>query len=96
MGKPTEEQVRAYCEAHGYDRTGVFATDEEIEQSRKWAAEFADAPVVKIAGRWLHEDAEETFKRRIDGLAAAHGLPGRGEDHYGLIASGEFVTARPT
>jgi len=90
----TEEQINAACEKNGWVRTGVFATEEETERARQWRAEMDEAPVAKILGHWLHEDAEALFKRRIDELAMAHGLPDRGEDHYGIIVTGEFTTER--
>jgi hypothetical protein len=87
----TEDQVTKFCADKGWERTGVLASEAECDQARLWAAECRDAPVARVHGHWLHEDAEELFKRQIDGLAMAHGLPDRGEDHYGLIATGEFV-----
>ncbi len=88
----TEEQINATCAAMGWERTGVFATEDELAQSRAWQREMADAPLVKVHGVWLTDAAEELFKKRIDSLAFAHGLPDRGEDHYGLIVTGEFTT----
>lgn len=93
----TEEQIDRACEENGWIRSGVFATPEEIQQAKDWFAETRSAPVAKVHGHWLHEDADARFKQRIDDLAKSHGLPELpsidGElDHYGLIANGEFTT----
>lgn len=88
----TEEQIDAACRANGWTRTGVFATADEIGQSRAWKTELDGTPMVKVHGVWLTDSAETLFKQRIDSLAFAHGLPDRGDDHYGLIVTGEFTT----
>lgn len=91
MASTLEEKVAAYCKSKGWQRTGVFATDEDISKARTWSEECAATPFVRVHGKWLPDEAEALFKRRIDELAMAHGLPDRGEDHYGLVATGEFV-----
>lgn len=93
----TEEQINEACAANGWVRTGVFAAPEEIELSRQWRLEADKTPIVRVFGRWLHEEADAQFKARIDGLAEKHGLPKLqpidGEsNHYGLLATGEFTT----
>lgn len=89
---PTEEeQIAKYCAEQGWTRTGVFATANECERARRWAQDAANAPVAKVHGTWLHEAAEAVFKRLVDDLAKAYGLPDRGDDHYGLTATGEFI-----
>jgi hypothetical protein len=62
----------------------------EFSASEGWCS-CAATPFVRVHGKWLPDEAEALFKRRIDELARAHGLLDRGEDHYGLVATGEFV-----
>lgn len=77
-------------------RTGVRVTAEDLAEVLAWNAERNDTPVVRVAGRWLDEDAEEWFHRRLDDLAERYGLPklparDGAADHYGILRTGEFT-----
>lgn len=80
--------------------TGIIAKPEDVARAKEWLAEFRSTPVIRVHGRWLPEDAEAIFKRRLDDLAVSYGLPTPelidGEpNRYGLMATGEFLRWEP-
>lgn len=81
-------------------KTGVRLTDAEFEEAKRRARDRNSAPMAKVHGRWLSDDAAEAFSGWIDAQAVLHGLPAPpildGEvSHYGLTDEGEFSTYEP-
>jgi hypothetical protein len=89
----TDEETTAFCAERGWVRTGVWATRNECEAIVGWLDQVAAAPVSERHRVTLCEKAVARFKRRIDRLAKARGLRARGEDHYGVLSTGEFVVS---
>jgi hypothetical protein len=80
--------------------TGIFASEDDIKDLRARSKEVRDTPVVRVMGRWLHEDVAENFNRRVDELAVKYGLPTPGlcggeVNHYGVDADGQFTVYEP-
>lgn len=80
--------------------TGVFLTPEQLADARQRAAAVRATPVMKVAGRWVHEDAAEAFAAWRDIVAIEKGLPAPGllegeVNHYGISLEGELTTYEP-
>jgi hypothetical protein len=78
--------------------TGIFVSDDDREEARKWAKRLSDAPCVKVGTRWLPDVEQEAFNAWLDALAQKYGLPEPAKDpdgdviHYGMNLRGEFTT----
>ena len=96
----TDEEIHAYCEQEGFERTGAFASKEALAVCVSALVAATSAPMVKVAGGWLHEAAQVASKETIHAAALEGGLPELppldGEpDKYGLIPqTGEFIKLR--
>lgn len=81
--------------------TGVRVSPEDVEEMRAAARECRSAPVARVHGRWLHEDAEEIFHIKLNALAVRYGLPPPQRlpdgalNHYGMSKDGEFTRWEP-
>jgi hypothetical protein len=81
-------------------RTGVFASAEHVEEARRRSRAVRETPVMCVGGVWLHEHESEIFKKWLDDLAQAYGLPEPGRvdgevNHYGMTSRGEFNRYAP-
>jgi hypothetical protein len=77
-------------------KTGVFATTQEVDKATDLAIQARNAPLAKVNGVWLCEEADEVMHAFIDEAAIGHGLPppnktSEGVNHYGLLKTGEFT-----
>ena len=72
--------------------TGVYATEEEVEELRTLAETPADRPLLYLGGVDTGRQAEAALYQRCHELALAHGLP-EIPGHYG-IDGGEFIVWR--
>lgn len=80
--------------------TGVFVSEEDRIEARIRSKAAKNAPVMKVANFWVHEEASEAFVDYLDKLAVKYGLPEPGRidgevNHYGLTAKGEFSRYEP-
>ena len=80
--------------------TGVKATSAELLEAASISKRARSAPVARVQGHWLHEDAAESLGLYIDSLAQRHGLPPPGMidgeiNHYGMSNEGEFTVYEP-
>lgn len=78
-----------------FDRTGVFATDDETKEIAELALEASMAPVMLVGGSDLSQIAWGRLHNRVDELAVAHGLPALNDRYYGFDAKkNEFLEVR--
>lgn len=89
MAEPTwsEELVQAYCNEHGWERTGKFMTEEQLGQisAELQVAEDERIPELRIT-------RVATVRNKINELASYQGLPKLdGKEKYFFIGTGEFT-----
>lgn len=85
----SEELISAYCNQHGWERTGVYLTERELKFYEE-AIQDAEAQLVQFPN--LPISPLEDVKRKLNEAALDKGLPPLpNKALYYFIGTGEFV-----
>jgi len=71
-------------------RTGVFATDAQLQRLQDLAQQAHETPIMTVGGYTKHDEAWKRAKQACHKAALENGLPDI-QGQYGLDINGEFV-----